>query len=85
AYQRARQILETSRDAVERVAMSLLEREVLDAAEVKLLIEGKTLPERPPSVPPAGAPPVPTKEPHVVRPEPRPAHGFTKGEKPAPA
>ncbi len=85
AYQRARQILETNRDAVERVAMSLLEREVLDAAEIKLLIEGKTLPERPPSVPPAGAPPVPAKEPQLARPEPRPAHGFTKGEKPAPA
>ncbi|MGH9792850.1 MAG: energy transducer TonB, partial [Candidatus Acidiferrales bacterium] len=63
----------------------LLEREVLDAAEVKLLIEGKTLPERPPPAPPAGAPPVPVKEPQVARPEPRPAHGFTKGEKPAPA
>jgi len=85
AYQRARNILEVNRGAVERVAMALLEREVLDAADIKLLIDDKPLPERPP-LPPAGAPPVPTKEPQVAaRPEPRPAHGFTKGGKPAPA
>jgi cell division protease FtsH len=85
AYQRARHILETNREAVERVSLALLEREVIDANEIKLLIEGKSLPERPPSAPPAGAPPVPAKEPQVARPEPRPAPGFAKGEKPAPA
>jgi cell division protease FtsH len=85
AYQRARHILETNREAVERVSMALLEREVIDAAEIKLLIEGKALPERPASTPPPGAPPLPAKEPQVARPEPRPAPGFAKGEKPAPA
>ncbi len=84
AYQKARNILEVNREAVERVALALLEREVLDAAEINLLIADKPLPERP-SPPPAGAPPVPAKEPQVARPEPRPAPGFAKGEKPAPA
>ncbi len=85
AYQRARHILEVNRDAVERVSMALLVREVLDANEINLLIAGKPLPERPAPTPPPGAPPVPAKEPQVARPEPRPAPGFAKGEKPAPA
>jgi len=84
-YSKARNILETNRDALERVAHALLEREVLDATELKLLIEGKPLPEKPPPPPPS-APPVPTKEPSLtLRPEPRPLPGLAKGEKPAPA
>ncbi|HXU48160.1 MAG TPA: ATP-dependent zinc metalloprotease FtsH [Candidatus Binatia bacterium] len=84
-YSKARNILETNRDALERVAHGLLEREVLDATELKLLIEGKPLPEKPPPPPPS-APPVPTKEPSLtLRPEPRPLPGLAKGEKPAPA
>ena len=84
-YTRARNILETYRDALERVAQALLDREVLDATELKLLIEGKPLPEKIPPPPPA-APPVPTKEPQLtLRPEPRPIPGLAKGEKPAPA
>jgi cell division protease FtsH len=85
AYQNARSLLETNRDALERVAQSLLDREVLDAAEIRLLMEGKPLPEKPP-LPPPTAPPVPTKEPQRgLRPEPRPLPGLAKGEKPAPA
>jgi cell division protease FtsH len=84
-YTRARNILETYRDALERVARGLLDREVLDAVELKLLIENKPLPEKIPPPPPA-APPVPTKEPQLtLRPEPRPIPGMAKGEKPAPA
>jgi len=84
-YSKARNILETNRGALERVAHGLLEREVLDATELKLLIEGKPLPEKPPPTPPA-APPVPSKEPSLtLRPEPRPLPGLAKGEKPAPA
>ncbi|HWF37513.1 MAG TPA: ATP-dependent zinc metalloprotease FtsH [Candidatus Acidoferrales bacterium] len=84
-YTRARNILETYRDALERVAQALLDREVLDATELKLLIEGKPLPEKLPPPPPA-APPVPAKEPQLtLRPEPRPIPGMAKGEKPAPA
>ena len=84
AYSQARTILDTHRDALERVAKALLDREVLDANELKLLIEGKPLPEKP--TPPPSAPPVPTKEPQLsLRPEPRPVPGMAKGEKPAPA
>jgi cell division protease FtsH len=84
-YTRARNILETYRDALERVARGLLDREVLDAVELKLLIENKPLPEKIPPPPPA-APPVPAKEPQLtLRPEPRPIPGMAKGEKPAPA
>jgi len=82
-YSRARQILETHRDALERVARALLDREVLDATELKLLMEGKTLPDK---IPPPTAPPVATREPQMtLRPEPRPIPGMAKGEKPAPA
>ena len=84
-YTRARNILETYREALERVAQALLDREVLDATELKLLIEGKPLPEKIPPPPPA-APPVPAKEPQLtLRPEPRPIPGLAKGEKPATA
>ncbi|HEV3254978.1 MAG TPA: ATP-dependent zinc metalloprotease FtsH [Candidatus Acidoferrales bacterium] len=83
-YQKARTILETYRDALERVAQALLDREVLDAGEIKLLLEGKPLPEK--LRPPPAAPPLPSKEPQLgLRPEPRPLPGLAKGEKPAPA
>ncbi|HKV28704.1 MAG TPA: ATP-dependent zinc metalloprotease FtsH [Candidatus Acidoferrales bacterium] len=85
AYTRARNILETHRDALERVAQALLVREVLDANELKLLMDGKSLPDKP-LPPPPSAPPVPSKEPQLaLRPEPRAVPGMAKGEKPAPA
>jgi cell division protease FtsH len=84
-YARAKDILETYKDALERVAQALLDREVLDATELKLLMEGKPLPEKPPPPPPA-APPVTARDPQLtLRPEPRPLPGLAKGEKPAPA
>ncbi|HEV3275833.1 MAG TPA: ATP-dependent zinc metalloprotease FtsH [Terriglobia bacterium] len=43
-YQRAKDILSSHREALVRIADALLEREVLDANEVKLLVEGKPLP-----------------------------------------
>ncbi len=43
-YKLARQTIEDRQDAMVRIAEALLEREILDGAEVKLLIEGKTLP-----------------------------------------
>jgi cell division protease FtsH len=83
-YTRARNILETYKDVLERVAQALLDREVLDATELKLLFDGKPLPEKLPPPPPA--PPVATREPQIsLRPEPRPIPGMAKGEKPAPA
>jgi len=84
AYDRARNLLSSNRDVLERVAQALLEREVIDAAEVKLLMEGKPLPEKP-RTPPPQAPPAPSVDPKAVRPELRPAPGFTRGENPAKA
>ncbi len=42
-YNRARLIIEQRADALERIALALLEREVLDGSEVHQLIDGKTL------------------------------------------
>jgi len=83
AYENARGLLSDNRDVLERIAQALLEREVIDAAEVKLLMEGKPLPEKPRT--PPQAPPAPSVEPKPVRPELRPAPGFTRGENPAKA
>ncbi len=86
AYTRARETLETYRDALERVAQALLDREVLDANEISLLMEGKPLPEKTRPAPLPAAQPLPGKEPALApRPEPKPVPGFAKGGKPAPA
>src|SRR6266487_3999792 len=84
-YERAKKTLSSNRDVLERIAQALLEREVIDANEVKLLMEGKPLPEKPrtpPTPPPQAAP---STDPKVVRPELRPAPGFTRGDSPAKA
>jgi len=44
-YENAKHLLENNRETLERIAQALLEREVIDANEVKLLMEGKPLPE----------------------------------------
>ncbi|HTB96517.1 MAG TPA: ATP-dependent zinc metalloprotease FtsH, partial [Terracidiphilus sp.] len=44
AYQSAHGILDVHKDAMHRMAAALLERETIDAEEVRLLIEGKELP-----------------------------------------
>jgi len=85
AYEKARSIVEANRATLENIAQALLVREVLDANEVKMLMEGKTLPDKPPKppiLPPQGAP---STDPKVVRPELRPAPGFTRGDSPAKA
>jgi cell division protease FtsH len=43
-YKSAVDILSSNRPALEKIAMALLEREVLDANEIQLIIEGKELP-----------------------------------------
>ncbi len=43
-YQKAKALLSDSRDVLTRIAAALLEREVLDANEIKLIVEGKELP-----------------------------------------
>jgi cell division protease FtsH len=44
AYQSAHAILDSHKDAMHRMAAALLERETIDAEEVRMLIEGKELP-----------------------------------------
>ncbi|MFC5864477.1 ATP-dependent zinc metalloprotease FtsH [Acidicapsa dinghuensis] len=44
AYQSAYTLVDTHKDAMHRIANALLERETIDAEEVRLLIEGKELP-----------------------------------------
>jgi cell division protease FtsH len=86
AYEKAKNIQNSHRDILETIAQGLLEREVLDANEVKLLIEGKPLPEKvrtPPPLPPQQG--ATAADPKVVRPELRPAPGFTRGDSPAKA
>ena len=77
-YGTARNIVLSNRENLERIALALLDREVLDANELRLLMDGKPLPEKilpasppPPSQPVTGVEPKPTP-----RPELRPAPGF---------
>ncbi|HEY2646280.1 MAG TPA: ATP-dependent zinc metalloprotease FtsH [Candidatus Acidoferrales bacterium] len=80
AYNNARAVLENNRDTLERIALALLDREVLDAIELKLLMENKPLPEKIRPAPPSPPQPLPSGEPkQAPRPELRPAPGFSKG------
>jgi len=82
-YERARKIIEEKSDGLARIAEALLEREVLDGAEVRLLIEGETLPAstRPKTMPPDGG-----EKQQVLRPEGgKPVTGLLGGERPQPA
>ena len=81
AYQRAHDILTTSREGLMRIADALLVREVLDASEVKLLIEGKPLPEFVRRAPPQPVQPETTQ---VIRPQPA-QPGMPPRERPQPA
>ena len=79
-YETAKGVLAGNHDTLVRIALALLEREVLDANEIKLLIAGKELPKLiPPSRPDDGG------VQQVLKPEPgRP--GIAKGgDYPAPA
>ena len=81
SYESARNILLTHRDTLERIEHALLDREVLDATDLKLLIENKPLPEKVrPAPPQPPSQPLPGVEPKPApRPELRAAPGFTKG------
>ncbi len=78
AYQRAKDVLASNRETLVRIAEALLVREVLDAADVKLIIEGKPLPER---VKPRISAPETTE---VLKPQPA-APGLAGRERPQPA
>jgi cell division protease FtsH len=76
-YQRARRVIEEHSDALERIALALLEREVLDGSEVHQLIDGQTLAALPPPVP---KPPSGDGTQQVIKPEgPRRLPGMLEG------
>jgi len=81
AYKSAYAILDQNKDAMDRLAAALLERESLDGYEIRMVIEGKQLPpvNRPEPPPGGSAPAVQT----VLKPEGRP--GWQGGEQPASA
>jgi len=54
-YEKAKQILQENEDALTRITEALLEREVLDAEEIALLVRGEPLPERTEGPPTRGA------------------------------
>ncbi len=85
AYSRARQHIEQHRDAMERIAVALLEREVLDGSDINLLIEGKSLPARELAPPPSTEKPAAAAAPATPKAEPKPVPSLAKGGKPAPA
>jgi cell division protease FtsH len=58
-YARAKQILIERRDALDRIAHALLERETLEESDLRLLLEGRELPALP--EPQRGAPGVPAR------------------------
>ncbi len=84
-YDRARAVLNNNKETLERIALALLDREVIDGSEVQLLMENKPLPEKPRTPPPQPPQAAPSADPKLVRPELRPAPGFTRGENPAKA
>jgi len=81
-YDRAKKIISDRSDAMVRIAEALLEREVLDGAEVLALIDGKTLPKLAPSnqkpSSPEGGAIAPTPKPNALP-------GLMGGESPQPA
>jgi len=84
-YNRSKKIIEDNREALIAMAELLLEREVLDGAEVLQIVQGKTLPAMPaknkPNKPDDGQ----TQQ--VLRPEGggRRLPGLSEGERPQPA
>jgi cell division protease FtsH len=79
AYETAKKVLSENREALVRIAEALLDREVLDANELKLVLEGKPLPAR---VPPHKGGDDGVQQ--VLRPEPGRTPGIAPG-KPSPA
>ncbi len=77
AYKAAVDVLSGNRETLQRIAAALLEREVLDGNEIRMIIEGQELPVR--------AAPRDTGVQEVLKPEPGRAPGMAPGERPAPA
>ncbi len=79
-YEKAKSVILENRDAMVRIALALLEREVLDANELKLILEGKQLPAR--VIPQKGDNNDGVQQ--VLKPEPGRTPGIAPG-KPSPA
>jgi len=79
-YETAKQLISDNRETLERIAKALIEREVLDANEIKLLVDGKDLPSRPTPTKPDDSGGVQ----HVIKPDLQPGRA-KGGEHPAPA
>jgi cell division protease FtsH len=82
AYKSAYTILESNQDIMHRMASALLERETLDAAEIKLIIEGKELPAAKSAL--SGVDPGSGEAQKVLKPEAGRKPGFGEGQ-PSPA
>jgi cell division protease FtsH len=78
-YTTAKQIIADNRETLERIARALIEREVLDANELKMLVDGQQLPpvQPPPSSKDDGVQ-------HVIKPDLQPGRA-KGGERPATA
>jgi len=81
AYRSAYEILETNQDAMHRMATALLERETIDANEIRLLVEGKELPPLKPS---GGSGTATGDVQQVLKPAPERGSSFPEGS-PSPA
>jgi cell division protease FtsH len=77
-YDSAKDLLSANRDVLVRIALALIEREVLDAAQIKMIIEGQELPKIVPPVKPDDG------VQQVIKPDLQPGRAKT-GERPAPA
>ena len=78
-YDTATDVLANNRDALVRIAKALIEREVLDAPDIKMLVDGQDLPPLPPPPPKPDA-----GVQHVIKPDLQPGRA-TGGERPATA
>ena len=77
-YDIAKELLSANRDVPVRIALALIEREVLDAQQIKMIIEGQELPKIvPPPKPDDGVQ-------QVIKPDLQPGRA-KGGERPAPA
>ncbi len=77
AYKNAVEVLEGNRDVLTKIALALLEREVIDANDIKAIMEGRELPA---FVKPQASP---DEVQHVLKPE--PGRSGVQGERPAQA
>ena len=82
AYKSAYSILDSKQDVMHRMASALLERETLDAADIRLILDGQELPPvKQPGGPSNGSPTGDVQQ--VLKPEPKHG-GFPEGS-PSPA